>query len=132
MMQSMITILAACQIQSATQMPQNPIEAIAKSGTAVAMQDSSSAVRRGYLEPGESDRYAFTLGSGVWEAVARGFNPFADIDLHAFDANGNLIAKDDDLTNIAILYIRSSGRNLVQFKVSNTGEEGGSYILNIE
>ena len=131
MMQTILATLAALQIQTAAP-TQNPILDISSPYSPIPMISGTHTELTGQLAPGESTAYDFRFTAGEWKATVVGFGADTDVNLYIYDSNGNLIAKDDDLSSFVIITLDFNQRKSVRFVLENDGVAETQYVLGIK
>ena len=86
----------------------------------------------GLLRRGESVTIRTTLHAGnSYVIVAGGCEDAYDVDLQLFDANGNLVARDNDTQPVAVVQATSNYTGVAYVKITmyNSTYNGAHYVL---
>jgi hypothetical protein len=123
---SLITIIAATTISQATSNPfDNPTYDVSR---------VTSDTMSGSLNPGFFDTYRWNLLEGNQSITLVGSGSGSDFDLYVYDGNtGDLIAKDDDNTNVCMVsfYSKFDGAK-ARVKIVNNGRRWGTYAAELK
>lgn len=88
-----------------------------------------SLTHRDRVEANCTDEYSLNFNGGEKAEVAVLGDGDTDLDLYVYDANGNLITKDDDLTDRCYVSFRPSAYGKFKIRIKNRGNVYNRYVL---